>query len=1376
MKQKLTYFFSMLLLCIIGTGGALAETVTATWDFRSTADPRVEGSINGTSGTLDSDVDGIVMTVDASASGAKLDSQNRTGDAQVNNGTIIKIPVVSTNDVVTIVSYPGYYNYTVGGEAATANETVHTATSDEVSQGYVEIVATNTSYLYYITVVQDKDAGGSESGSDDSFSVKWVLSNGEESESTASPADSFLKVAWGYGSLLSVEGTKKLDDGKTYTLFQRVGDDKLENKRNKIDNSYVEFVYKPYAGLTLTPTTLDFDMFKVGTGDPNIWVEIIQGATTTSIAENVAIRKTGEAEPSEHLSYDLTKNAGIVASGDEVTVRIYVGKLANNKQVGIANLAVSGTLEGTIKTYTTVYNLAEAIAAYNEANNKNIQGFEDVLPPTTADADANAFDLKVDATNGKLGPNGDWAQITEGTVLTLMGVPQGATVTFVLYKDAQTKTGLTIKGTEYTEGQTYTSTKDQNLVMKCTNGGYIKTITVEGTAFVDVLDSDGYTNTWYFGKSNGAEAFSLEKSAEYTYTVDGRSLVINTSSGKLNNASREDTDQWAQCNDGTLFKVPVYEGSKLTWGKYNSGSETGFTVDGQLYNEYYVASEEGTVELTAKGISYLSNIKIAPEELLDITGTVTGGSVDGARVLLTAANGQVYEATIDAGAYSAKVPADTYTVDLSDDVAYVVNTPSSVNISDAGSVNITIIEASPQTLSGAITNAPAEAFTLTFTGNSHSKQVECDANATSYTVVLDPDTYTISSSVGALSNLSKAGIKLLKEAATHNIYFPEEIPAATQQEITVDNTATVAANVYNSVRDALAAAKAGNISAPIITLTSGQTYREQVKVDMADVTLKTSGTEKATITNYYGIGYCYYSLAADGYYDRDRAMTRNSLLKVHPARWGATVLVTKNGNNFRAENIIFENSFNQYYTDEEVADGVLAYPMGDTTITYDRTKRSGDSGYADADAKSVTERAAAIGFENGPTGCELYDCTFIGSQDTYYTSGSVYAKNCVIQGNTDYIFGGGHAVFDNCNLVIGGYSDATNSAYITAQKGDSGDAYIFRDCTVTSAGRAYTLANLGRDWGGAAATVYYFNLQNEIGNKLEYKWNNMGGGVNAGTANLHIYDFDATVNANYNTTGSTGANINGLLDDETALGLYADVVTFLSFTPEHIYDDNVVLGDNTAYNVCRIAASDNVERTVELTRAISADKWSTIVLPFAMTGAQLKAAFGDDVKVATLDENSTDNNLSFATVNATEANKPYAIRVSSAFASATIDGVTIADATPAQTGVGGSWNFVGTYVDDTMEAGSFYFKNNGLSKAGVTGTHSIKPFRAYFKYAGSGETPNSLSYTFDDVPTAVENISEVATQGAETVFTISGQRVSQPVKGVNIVNGKKVIK
>ena len=196
---------------------------------------------------------------------------------------------------------------------------------------------------------------------------------------------------------------------------------------------------------------------------------------------------------------------------------------------------------------------------------------------------------------------------------------------------------------------------------------------------------------------------------------------------------------------------------------------------------------------------------------------------------------------------------------------------------------------------------------------------------------------------------------------------------------------------------------------------------------------------------------------------------------------------------------------------------------------------------------------------------------------------------------------------------------------------------------------------------------------------------------------------------------------------------------------------------------------------VTLTRSITADKWSTICLPFAMTNAQLKATFGDDVKVAEL--TSGDNTvLNFSTVTETVANKPYAIKVTSDFTSATISGVTIVEGTATQTI--SNWNFVGTYSNETISANDYYFKGNKLYKAG-TGTHSIKPFRAYLQYTGSGTAPApQLNFPdMDGETTGIDDVRSKMSDVRSVIYDLQGRKLSngQMQKGLYIVNGKKVI-
>ncbi len=141
--------FLFVLTIALAIGTQMFATTTATWSWKTSTPASIASVvIQNSTGTVLSNVSGVDMFVDATS--GKLSAGEGKDYAQMNATTAIRVPVVSTNDVVTITSYPGQYNYTVGGSAASANETVHTATVAEVTQGYVEIVATSTAYLYSV--------------------------------------------------------------------------------------------------------------------------------------------------------------------------------------------------------------------------------------------------------------------------------------------------------------------------------------------------------------------------------------------------------------------------------------------------------------------------------------------------------------------------------------------------------------------------------------------------------------------------------------------------------------------------------------------------------------------------------------------------------------------------------------------------------------------------------------------------------------------------------------------------------------------------------------------------------------------------------------------------------------------------------------------------------------------------------------------------------------------------------------------------------------------------------------------------------------------------------------------------------------------------
>ena len=283
-------------------------------------------------------------------------------------------------------------------------------------------------------------------------------------------------------------------------------------------------------------------------------------------------------------------------------------------------------------------------------------------------------------------------------------------------------------------------------------------------------------------------------------------------------------------------------------------------------------------------------------------------------------------------------------------------------------------------------------------------------------------------------------------------------------------------NNFNTIQQAVNKAASlkpnGEGSRVTIHIAPGK-YREQVVVNTPYITFINDEPSKGTVTItwYYGIGYKYFSCNPNGYYDANYAKKKSS--RYIAAKWGATVQLWQNAKYFKASNIIFENSFNRYMTSEEVKDGVtLANDPKASPITFQRTSSS------DVKSRAATERAAAMTIEAPYS--EFYACKFYSSQDTLYTGASPsFFRRCIIEGQTDYIFGGANVVFDLCELRWKGYSGATYAGYITAARQSSSGSYtgyLFNKCRVygSSSNLPVTAGYFGRPW-GATAKVMFIN-------------------------------------------------------------------------------------------------------------------------------------------------------------------------------------------------------------------------------------------------------------------------------------------------------------
>ena len=150
---------------------------------------------------------------------------------------------------------------------------------------------------------------------------------------------------------------------------------------------------------------------------------------------------------------------------------------------------------------------------------------------------------------------------------------------------------------------------------------------------------------------------------------------------------------------------------------------------------------------------------------------------------------------------------------------------------------------------------------------------------------------------------------------------------------------------------------------------------------------------------------------------------RLSALQAGNTRLAFSTLI--NANDFRAENLTFENSFG----------------VGSQAVAM----------FVDADRAS---------FKN---------CRFLGWQDTLFVNGSRhYFKDCYIEGHVDFIFGTASAVFEDCTIHSKGQGYVT-AHYRTSNEEDTG--FVFLRCRLTGADTGNGVY-LGRPWRPYARVVF----------------------------------------------------------------------------------------------------------------------------------------------------------------------------------------------------------------------------------------------------------------------------------------------------------------
>ena len=252
------------------------------------------------------------------------------------------------------------------------------------------------------------------------------------------------------------------------------------------------------------------------------------------------------------------------------------------------------------------------------------------------------------------------------------------------------------------------------------------------------------------------------------------------------------------------------------------------------------------------------------------------------------------------------------------------------------------------------------------------------------------------------------------------------------------------------------------------------------------------------------------------------------------------------------------------------------------------------------------------------------------------------------------------------------------------------------------------------------------------------------------------------------------------------------------FLDEVMVNNVTESGETTAITLDENSESNTIEAktgvNVTLKRTMVKGEWNTICLPFEVSEKQAKDAFGEGVKIATLNKKSTGTTISFEDISilGIPASEPCLIKPSIDYPA---EGYIFKDVTIAEGAIepmedstdDSSFGFVGIYnktdistgIENTIFKGEFYAAflgaGNKIYKTDGSG-NKTKGFRAYFAIP-NGAAASALRVVIDGTATSIKNIDSEVVESNAPVYNLQGQRVNgnNLTPGIYVKAGKKFV-
>ena len=291
------------------------------------------------------------------------------------------------------------------------------------------------------------------------------------------------------------------------------------------------------------------------------------------------------------------------------------------------------------------------------------------------------------------------------------------------------------------------------------------------------------------------------------------------------------------------------------------------------------------------------------------------------------------------------------------------------------------------------------------------------------------------------------------------------------------------------------------------------------------------------------------------------------------------------------------------------------------------------------------------------------------------------------------------------------------------------------------------------------------------------------------TSDLSAFKFEA--GSSTNRTAFSGETTDFVYSNTDFASFYVRHISVIPTTGAQIgwitinsitgYKNCVDLDASATTNATMLSGlTSGADYAVTINRAVSANQWTAMVLPYALSQDQLKAVFGIDAQVATYTGATTsgDNTtLNFTTTtDAIAAGTPFLLYATQAATSlplqygettATINSVT-----------SDGFTFTGTFDANTsLSAGTVYVATGNQLKT-ISDDGTIAGFRAYI-VPNTTSPAKTFSISVDGTTTTISNVSVAPARQRAGVYSLDGRYVGlitdglQP--GIYVSNGRKFI-